>query len=109
MDHPRRTLTPSETADDLAGTAFVHTGDRLDGAYRTDDFASAVELLDEVAAVADALGHHPDVRLGWGRIDFTLSSHDVGGVTSRDLELARRIDALADGLGARPGNRPGDG
>ncbi|MFF2275194.1 4a-hydroxytetrahydrobiopterin dehydratase [Agromyces sp. NPDC058126] len=104
MTDPRRTLTPAETVDDLAGTAFVHTGGQLDGAYRTADFASAVEILAEVAEVADAMNHHPEVRLGWGRIAFELSSHDVGGVTSRDLELARRIDALAVGRGARPGN-----
>jgi len=101
---PRQILTPAETADDLAGTAFVHTGERIDGTYRTDDFASAVALLDEVAVVADDLNHHPDVQLGWGRIAFELSSHDVGGVTSRDVELARRIDALAAAQGARPGN-----
>jgi len=101
---PRRILTPAETADELAGTAFVHTGERIDGAYRTDDFASAVALLDEVAAVADELNHHPDVQLGWGRVSFELSSHDVGGVTARDVELARRIDALAAAQGARPGN-----
>jgi len=101
---PRRILTPAETADDLAGTAFVHTADQVDGAYRTDDFASAVAVLDEVAAIADELNHHPDVHLGWGRIAFELSSHDVGGVTSRDVELARRIDALAAAQGARPGN-----
>ncbi|GAA1801926.1 4a-hydroxytetrahydrobiopterin dehydratase [Agromyces neolithicus] len=104
MNDPRRILTPAETADELAGTVFVHTGGRLDGAYRTDDFASAVELLDEVAAVADAMNHHPDVQLGWGRIAFELSSHDVGGVTSRDVDLARRIDALAAAQGATPGN-----
>lgn len=104
MSDPQSILSPAETADDLARTAFVHTGDRIDGAYRTDDFASAVELLDEVAAIADGMNHHPDVRLGWGRIEFELSSHDVGGVTARDVELARRIDAIADGRGARPGN-----
>lgn len=104
MGDPRRILTPAETAGELAGTAFVHTGDRLDAAYRTADFAAAVRLLDTVAIEAEAAGHHPDVQLGWGRIAFELSSHDVGGVTSRDLALARRIDGLADEQGARAGN-----
>ncbi|SFR88367.1 pterin-4-alpha-carbinolamine dehydratase [Agromyces sp. CF514] len=98
---PQRILAPAETVDALARTAFVHTGDRLVGAYRTDDFAGAVRVLDAVAPVADELDHHPDVQLGWGRVVFELSSHDVGGVTSRDLELARRIDVLAGAAGAQ--------
>ncbi|MET4159823.1 4a-hydroxytetrahydrobiopterin dehydratase [Agromyces sp. PvR057] len=99
---PQRILTPAEAADALSGTAFAHAGDRLEGAYRTADFASAVRLLDAVATVADELDHHPDVRVGWGAIAFELSSHDAGGVTARDLELAGRIQALADAQGARP-------
>jgi len=57
-------------------------------------------LLDAVAVVADELNHHPDVRLGWGRVEFALTSHDVGGVTPRDVELALRIGAIADELDA---------
>ena len=96
----RSILSPSDTASDLDGTAFRHTQAQLIGAFTTADFASAVRLLDAVAVVADELNHHPDVRLGWGRVEFELTSHDVGGVTSRDLELARRIGALAGELGA---------
>jgi 4a-hydroxytetrahydrobiopterin dehydratase len=98
----RTILSPTETADDLVDTPFRHAGDHLDGAYTTPDFRSAVQLLDAVAVVADELNHHPDVRLGWGRVEFTLSSHDVGGVTARDVELAARIRAIADEQGAVP-------
>ena len=100
----RSILSPGDTADELLGTAFIHVDDRLTAAYATTDFASAVRLLDAVAVVADELNHHPDVRLGWGRVEFELSSHDVGGVTSRDLALARRIGEIAAEQGARPGN-----
>ena len=100
----RSILSPADTARDLAGTPFIHVDIHLVGAYSTADFASAVRLLDAVAIVADELNHHPDVRLGWGRAEFELSSHDVGGVTSRDLALARRISEIAAEHGARPGN-----
>ena len=96
-------LSPADTADELDGTAFTHAQDQLVAAYTTADFRSAVRLLDAVAVVADELNHHPDVRLGWGHVEFALSSHDAGGVTSRDLELARRIGALADELEATTG------
>jgi 4a-hydroxytetrahydrobiopterin dehydratase len=96
----RSTLTPAETEADLAGTGFTHGDGWLVATFATADFASAVRLLDAVAIVADELDHHPDVRLGWGRVAFELSSHDAGGVTSRDVALARRIRAIADEQGA---------
>lgn len=94
-------LSADDTASQLAGTAFVHGDGALQGAFTTSDFSSAVRLLDQVAGAADAMNHHPDVTVGYGTIIFTLSSHDAGGVTARDVELARRIQDLADAAGAR--------
>ncbi|RNE63934.1 4a-hydroxytetrahydrobiopterin dehydratase [Cryobacterium tepidiphilum] len=93
-------LGADDTATQLAGTAFVHGDGVLQAAYTTGDFSSAVRLLDQVAHAADAMNHHPDVTVGYGSIGFTLSSHDAGGVTARDVELARRIQDLADVAGA---------
>jgi 4a-hydroxytetrahydrobiopterin dehydratase len=94
------TLSSSDTAERLANTAFVQVGGTLYGSYATEDFASASALVARVAEVADAMDHHPDIRLGYGKIDFELSSHDAGGVTMRDLALAEQIQGLADSLGA---------
>jgi 4a-hydroxytetrahydrobiopterin dehydratase len=65
-------------------------------------------LVAEVAEIAEEMNHHPDVTLGWGAVGFTLTSHDAGGVTGRDLELARRIAGAAADLGIEPGP-DGDG
>lgn len=88
-------LTPNTTAAELAESPFQHDGDHLRAEFTTDDFASAVRLLDAVALLADAMNHHPDVELGWGRVAFELSSHDAGGVTRRDLALAEHITVVA--------------
>ena len=82
MDDQRSILSPTDTAETLAGSGFRNAQNHLVGAFTTTDFRSAVQLLDAVAVVADELNHHPDVRLGWGRVEFALTSHDVGGVTS---------------------------
>lgn len=92
-------LSPHDTAADLGGTAFTHGTGALHASYATGDFAGAVRLLDRVAEAADAMNHHPDVTVGYGSITFELSSHDAGGVTSRDVALARRIQELADAAG----------
>lgn len=100
MDH-RTPLSREDVAADIAETGFRHDGERLTAEFRTADFATAVRLLDAVAIEADAANHHPDVKLGWGRIEFDLVSHDVGSVTIRDVALARRIAAIAREQGAR--------
>ena len=93
-------LAPFATKKQLANTAFVHLDGCLHATFRTADFASALELVNQVGAIAEALQHHPDVRLGYGTVAFTLTSHDVGGVTVRDLELAARVQEVANTLGA---------
>ena len=94
-------LTPTDTADRLAGGAFTHLDGTLYATFGTADFASATELVEKVAQAAERMNHHPDVSLGYGKVAFQLSSHDAGGVTERDLALAAEIQSLADELGAQ--------
>jgi 4a-hydroxytetrahydrobiopterin dehydratase len=102
-------LSPTDTAADLRGTAFTHGTGSLRASYVTADFSSAVRLLDQVAEAADAMDHHPDATVGYGRIAFELSSHDAGGVTERDVKLARRIQELANAAGATNARSAGSG
>ena len=73
---------------------------RLKARFRTGDFATGVALVDRIGAAADEADHHPDVSLTYPEVIVTLSSHDVGGITSRDIDLARRISGFAADLGA---------
>src|SRR5690242_2021305 len=63
------------------------------------DFATGAAFVARIADAADAANHHPDVLLRWGQVTVTTSSHDVGGLTQRDIDLARTISAVADELG----------
>ncbi len=73
--------------------------DALRTRWRTGDFATGLRLTDAVGAAAEEANHHPDLDLRYGYLDVRLSSHDAGGVTERDVELARRIGGLAADLG----------
>lgn len=59
------------------------------------DFSQAFALLTQVAMEAEKRDHHPEFTSVWNRIDFRLTSHDAGGVTDRDREMAKIIDDLA--------------
>jgi 4a-hydroxytetrahydrobiopterin dehydratase len=69
-------------------------GSALLRSCRFKDFAEAFAFLTRVAAHAEAIDHHPEFTSVWNRVDFRLTSHDQGGVTERDVELARAIDAM---------------
>ncbi len=73
---------------------------RLHARFETGDFATGVRLVEAIGRAADEMDHHPDVDLTYPRVDVRLGSHDVGGVTMRDVRLARAISDLAGRLGA---------
>lgn len=68
---------------------------RLSARFSTGTFARGLELVQRIGAAAEEADHHPEVTLTFTDLVLTLSSHDVGAVTSRDLRLARRISELA--------------
>lgn len=58
------------------------------------DFSAAMEFVNRVAEKAEAAGHHPDFDIRYNKVRLGLVSHDAGGLTLRDFELAAAIDAL---------------
>jgi 4a-hydroxytetrahydrobiopterin dehydratase len=72
---------------------------RLHARFATGDFATGVSLVNRIAEAAEAMNHHPDLDLRYPHLIIRLVSHDVGGVTDRDLRLARRISEIAAELG----------
>ncbi|MDX6200051.1 MAG: 4a-hydroxytetrahydrobiopterin dehydratase [Actinomycetota bacterium] len=67
--------------------------------FATGKFAAGVTLIDEVGRLADEANHHPDVDLRYKGVTVRLSSHDLGGLSERDVALARAISAAARELG----------
>ncbi len=69
-------------------------GDAIARAFDRGDFAGSVEFVQRIAEPAEAMNHHPDLAISWSEVRVSLSTHSAGGLTARDFELARRIDAL---------------
>lgn len=86
-------------ARDLALNALPHwTYDADRGAivrtFRFADFVAAFGFMTRVALLAERADHHPDWSNVWNRVEIALTTHDPGGVTTRDFDLARGINAL---------------
>jgi 4a-hydroxytetrahydrobiopterin dehydratase len=57
-------------------------------------FPAAIEVVDRVAEVAEAMDHHPDIDIRWRAVTFSCSTHTAGGVTDKDFDLAHRINEI---------------
>jgi 4a-hydroxytetrahydrobiopterin dehydratase len=58
------------------------------------NFAEALEFVNRAGAIAERRDHHPDIFFGWGYAEFSITTHDTGGLTENDFELAREIDLI---------------
>ncbi len=63
--------------------------------FRCKDFNEAFGFMGRVALMAERMDHHPDWRNVYNRVEIELSTHDAGGLTERDVKLARFIDSVA--------------
>lgn len=90
----------------LAPTAIDHHLTRLprwkkfDGhaitrTFEFTDFPAALRFVNAVGSVAEEAGHHPDIDIRWNKVTLSLTTHDAGGLTSLDFDLAARCDQLA--------------
>ena len=81
---------------DLPGWAAVEGGrDAIHRTYKFPDFNAAFGFMTRVALMADKLDHHPEWSNVYNRVEVTLTTHDAGGVTALDVQLARFMDAAA--------------
>ncbi len=96
---PSEALTPDEIDDALAGLkGWAWRDDALVRHLTFDDFRTAMGFLVRVGFEAEALDHHPDLHNVYNRVDVRLTTHSAGNrVTRKDVQLARRIEALIGG------------
>ena len=88
-------LTDDQVAAALQGGEWRREGAEIVREWRLMDFGAAIAFVNRVAEAADSADHHPDIRVhGYNRVELRLTTHASGGLTQRDFELARAIDAL---------------
>lgn len=91
-------LTGPEIADaELTGWVYLLGG--LQTRIATGDFATGLAVVNAIGAAAEEMDHHPDLDLRYDHLDVRLTSHDSGGVTERDVRLARTVGELAGRTG----------
>ena len=95
MTRPRK-LTDGEVAAALRGlTGWSVEGGKLHREFRFGDFSEAFGFMTRAALAAESMNHHPEWFNVWSRVVVDLQTHDAGGLTELDFELARRLSAIA--------------
>ncbi len=75
---------------------WVRRGEEIEKTFKLPTFPAAVAFVVAVADRAEAANHHPDIDIRWRRVRCALTTHDEGGLTDKDVALAREIDAAVE-------------
>ena len=71
-------------------------GDGISRTWEFESFEDAIEFVNVVADIAEAAFHHPDIDIRLNKVKLLLSTHEIGGATEADIEMATRIDTVTD-------------
>lgn len=81
--------------DELGDDWQVIDGHHLEKGFKFKDFREALDFANKVGELADAVDHHPDIHLSWGKAKITIWTHSIGGLSEADFVFAARVDRLA--------------
>ncbi|MGI8470309.1 MAG: 4a-hydroxytetrahydrobiopterin dehydratase [Pyrinomonadaceae bacterium] len=91
----RQKLTAEDVEKNLARLDGWHrNGKNLTRRFKFANFIEALKFVNRVGKIAQAADHHPDIKLGWGYAEFFITTHDAGGLTENDFDLAKAIDEI---------------
>jgi 4a-hydroxytetrahydrobiopterin dehydratase len=88
-------LSESEIAarmEDLVD--WTREGDQICKLFKLASFPGAIGFVTQVAFLAEAANHHPDIDIRWRKVSLALTTHDAGGLTAKDFDLAAQIDEI---------------
>ncbi len=92
----RKKLTNEEIEEELADLqGWKAADDKLIKRFEFENFAESLKFVNKVGELAEAADHHPDITFGWGYAVIELTTHDRGGITHFDTNLAKQIDQLS--------------
>lgn len=84
----------ADALDDLEDWDYDEARDAITRSFTFRDFVEAFGFMTRVALLAEKADHHPEWSNVWNRVDILLTTHDAGGLSGRDIEMAHAIDAL---------------
>ncbi|MDB6122587.1 MAG: putative molybdopterin biosynthesis protein [Pedosphaera sp.] len=88
-------LTPAQIKTALKSVPdWTKKGAAISRTFQFKDFPAAIKFVNALAKLAEKAWHHPDIDIRWNKVTLTLTTHDEGGLTQKDFDLAQKFDKL---------------
>ena len=89
-------ISPDEINKSLSINDWIYSDKRISKSYTFDTYMDGIVFVQKIAMLAEKNNHHPDISIGWCRVDVAITSHDLGGVTTKCVNLATGIDLIRE-------------
>ena len=87
-------LHPDEIRKSISAHGWDYSNKKINKVFNFDTYLDGVEFINKIAPIAERLNHHPDIILGYCKVEIGIHSHDMGGVTTKCINLATSIDSV---------------
>jgi 4a-hydroxytetrahydrobiopterin dehydratase len=87
-------LHPEEIKKSISTYGWDYKDGKLCKSFKFDNYLDGIEFINKIVPIAEKLNHHPDIQIGYCKIDIAISSHDLGGVTTKCINLATLIESI---------------
>ena len=87
-------ISPDEINKTLSNQNWSYKNNRISKFFEFESYIEGINFVNEIAKIAEQRNHHPDINIGWCKVEISITSHDLGGVTTKCVNLATTIDLL---------------
>lgn len=88
-------MTESEITESLKQVPeWSEINGAIQRTFQFKDFVESMRFVNQVAEAAERTQHHPDILVRWNKVTLTVNTHDAGGITAKDFDLARQADSM---------------
>ena len=89
-------ISPDEIKKSLKNAGWKYESSKIIKTFSFKLYMESIDFIKEIAILAEQKNHHPDIFIGWCKVDISITSHDLGGVTTNCVNLALGIDSISN-------------
>ncbi|OUW62143.1 MAG: 4a-hydroxytetrahydrobiopterin dehydratase [bacterium TMED198] len=87
-------ISPDEIDKSLSNRGWNYKNNQISKTFKFETYMDSIKFINNLSEVAEQKNHHPDMHIGWCVVKINISSHDMGGVTTKCVNLALSIDSI---------------
>ena len=87
-------ISPDEINKTLSNQHWIYKNNGISKSFEFQSYMEGINFVNSIAEIAEQRNHHPDINIGWCKVRISITSHDLGGVTTKCVNLATSIDLL---------------